>query len=123
MLIGGHQVIFEGCFKNTNESQMVSRFSNEVGHHFWLRGPFNHLGGDRYNTSSNFRVFVCLNHLLAEVGAFFIVFFSQVCSLCCYCCCCWIKIGLWIDDRVLKLKFTRNRGLIRFDKEKNLINQ
>ena len=26
----GHQVIFEGCFKNTNEGQMVSLYVNEV---------------------------------------------------------------------------------------------
>jgi hypothetical protein len=27
-----HQVVFEGCFENTNGSQMVSCFSNEVRH-------------------------------------------------------------------------------------------
>jgi hypothetical protein len=32
MLIRGHQVVFEGCFQNTNESQMVRRLSDEVGH-------------------------------------------------------------------------------------------
>jgi hypothetical protein len=47
ILIGGHQVIFEGCFQNTNEGQMVSRLSNEVGHHFWLQGLLNYLGGER----------------------------------------------------------------------------
>jgi hypothetical protein len=48
MLIGGHQVVFEGRFQNTNEGQMVSRLSNEVGHHLWLQGPLNHLGGERH---------------------------------------------------------------------------
>jgi hypothetical protein len=46
MVIRGHQVVFEGCFQNTNEGQMVSRLSNEVGHHLWLQGPLNHLGGE-----------------------------------------------------------------------------
>jgi hypothetical protein len=36
-------VVFERCFENTNEGQIVNRFSNEVGHHIWLQGPFNHL--------------------------------------------------------------------------------
>ena len=47
MLIGGHQVVFEGCFENTNEGQMVSRFSNEIGHRLWLHGPLNHLSRER----------------------------------------------------------------------------
>jgi hypothetical protein len=46
-LSGGHQVIFEGCFENTNEGQMVSRFSNENGHRLWLQGPLNHLSRER----------------------------------------------------------------------------
>jgi hypothetical protein len=32
MLIGGHQVVFEGCFDNTNEGQMMNHFFNDVGH-------------------------------------------------------------------------------------------
>lgn len=47
ILIGGHQVVFEGCFENTNEGQMVSRFSNEIGHRLWLHGPLNHLSRER----------------------------------------------------------------------------
>jgi hypothetical protein len=47
MLIKGHQVVFEGCFQNTNESQMVNCLSDEVGHFFWLQGPLNHLGDER----------------------------------------------------------------------------
>jgi hypothetical protein len=43
MFIGSHQMVFKGCFENTNKCQMVSRFSNEVGHHLWLQGPLNHL--------------------------------------------------------------------------------
>jgi hypothetical protein len=46
MFIGGHQVMFEGCFQNTKEGQMVSRLFDEVGHYFWLQGPHNHLGGE-----------------------------------------------------------------------------
>jgi hypothetical protein len=44
MLIGGHQMVFQKCFKNTNEDQMVSCFSNKVDHYFWLQGPFIYLG-------------------------------------------------------------------------------
>jgi hypothetical protein len=46
MLIGNHQVVFEGCFQNTNEGQMMSRLSDEVVHRLWLQGPLNHLGGE-----------------------------------------------------------------------------
>jgi hypothetical protein len=47
MFIGGYQVVFEGCFKNTNNGQIVSYFSNEVGHRFWLQSPLNHLNGEQ----------------------------------------------------------------------------
>jgi hypothetical protein len=47
MFIGGHQVVFEECFQNTNESQIVNHLSNDVGHYLWLQGPLNHLGGER----------------------------------------------------------------------------
>jgi hypothetical protein len=36
MFIGGYQVVFEGYFENTNEGQMMSRLSEEVGHRHWL---------------------------------------------------------------------------------------
>jgi hypothetical protein len=36
MLIGGHQLI-EGFFQNTNEGQMVSCLSDEVGHRLWFK--------------------------------------------------------------------------------------
>jgi hypothetical protein len=42
------------------------------------------------------------------------------------CCCCWKNPGLWIDDRIGRMEFTRikrDKGLIRFDKEKNLDSQ
>jgi hypothetical protein len=44
MLVEGHQVVFEGCFKNTNACHLVTRLSNEISHHLWLQGPLNHLG-------------------------------------------------------------------------------
>jgi hypothetical protein len=47
MFIGSHQVVFQGCFENTNEGQIISRFSNELGHRLWLQGPFNHLSGQQ----------------------------------------------------------------------------
>jgi hypothetical protein len=47
MLFGGHQVVFKGCFENTNANYMVIHFYNDIGHRLWLQGPFNHLGGER----------------------------------------------------------------------------
>jgi hypothetical protein len=46
MLVGGHQVVFERCFKNTNAGHMVIRLSDNIGHRLWLQGPLNHLGGE-----------------------------------------------------------------------------
>jgi hypothetical protein len=37
-------MVFEGCFQNTNEDQMMIRMSNEVGYRLWLQGLLNHLG-------------------------------------------------------------------------------
>jgi hypothetical protein len=47
MLVEGHQVVFEGCFKNTNVSHMVTCLSDDIGYRLWLQGPLNHLGGER----------------------------------------------------------------------------
>jgi hypothetical protein len=47
MVIGGHQVVFKGCFQNTNEGQMVSCLFDEVDHRLWFQGPLNHLSGER----------------------------------------------------------------------------
>lgn len=47
LLIDGHQVVFEGCFENTNEVQMVTRLSDNIGHRLWLQGPLNQLDGER----------------------------------------------------------------------------
>jgi hypothetical protein len=47
MFVGGHQVVFEGCFENTNVGYMVIRLSNDIGHRLWLQGPLNHIGGER----------------------------------------------------------------------------
>ena len=46
-LSGGHEMVFEGLFENNDEGQMVSRFTNEIGHRLWLRGPLNHLTRER----------------------------------------------------------------------------
>jgi hypothetical protein len=32
MFIEGHQVVFVGCFQNTNESQMENRLSKDVSY-------------------------------------------------------------------------------------------
>jgi hypothetical protein len=47
MLVEGHQVVFEGCFKNTNADHMVTCLSDDTGHHLWFQGLLNHLGGGR----------------------------------------------------------------------------
>jgi hypothetical protein len=36
MLVAGHQVVFEGCFENTNVGHMVTRLSDDIGHRLWL---------------------------------------------------------------------------------------
>ena len=41
MLSGSYQMVFEGCFENNTEEQMVSRISGDEGHCLWLQGPFN----------------------------------------------------------------------------------
>ena len=43
MLIEGHQVVFEECFQNTNDSHMVTHLSDDIRHRLWLQGPVNHL--------------------------------------------------------------------------------
>ena len=47
MLSGSYQMIFEGCFENNVEEQMVSRISSDGGHRLWLQGPFNLLTRER----------------------------------------------------------------------------
>ena len=50
LLIGGHQVVFEGCFKNTNRIQIVTRVLDDIGHRLYLQGPLTHLGSERRAT-------------------------------------------------------------------------
>ena len=47
LLIDAHQVIFEGSFENNNKIQMVTRLSDDVGHHLYLQDPLNHLRSKR----------------------------------------------------------------------------
>ena len=47
MFIESHQVVFKECFENTNEDQMMSRFSNEVGHFLLLQSSLNHLAREQ----------------------------------------------------------------------------
>jgi hypothetical protein len=46
MLVRNHQVVFERCFETTNTGHMVTRLSNDIGHHLWLQGLLNYLGGE-----------------------------------------------------------------------------
>jgi hypothetical protein len=32
ILVEGHQVVFEGCFENTNKGHTVTRLSDDIGH-------------------------------------------------------------------------------------------
>jgi hypothetical protein len=57
MFIEGHQMVFEGCFQNTNEDQIVSRLFDEVGHYFWFQGPLNNLG-DEWRATYIVRIFI-----------------------------------------------------------------
>ena len=41
ILSGSYQMVFEGCFENNAEEQMVSCISSDGGHRLWLQGPFN----------------------------------------------------------------------------------
>lgn len=47
LLSGGHQLVMEGCFENNGENQMVTRFTDELGHRLWLQGPLNYLTRER----------------------------------------------------------------------------
>ena len=42
-----YQMIFEGCFENNAEKQMVSHISGDGVHRLWLQGPFNLLTRER----------------------------------------------------------------------------
>ena len=46
-LSGSYQMVFEECFENNAEEQMVSRIFGDGGHRFWLQGPFNLLTRER----------------------------------------------------------------------------
>ena len=46
-LSGSYQMVFEGCFENNAEEQMVSCISGDGGHRLWLQGPFNLLTRER----------------------------------------------------------------------------
>ena len=46
LFIRDHQVMFKECFKNSDEDQMESCFSNEVGHCLWLESLVNLLSGE-----------------------------------------------------------------------------
>ena len=40
-------MIFEGCFENNAEEQMVSCIFSDGGHRLWLQRPFNLLTRER----------------------------------------------------------------------------
>jgi hypothetical protein len=133
IFLEGHQVVFElwRMFQKhqwrLNGEPLVqwSRLPSLASRH--TQSLRQRMEGKLYCCSalSNSWVFACLSHLLTDVGVFFIVFFSHIYSLCYYCY-YWIKIGFWIDDRIVKLKFMKDRWdrcLKRFDKGRNLVSQ
>ena len=44
---GSYEMVFEECFVNNAEEQIVSRISDNGDHHFWLQGSFNLLTRER----------------------------------------------------------------------------
>ena len=36
-------MVFDESFENNYEAQTMTRFSNDIGHRFYLQGSFNHL--------------------------------------------------------------------------------
>ena len=67
-LSGSYQMVFEGCFENNAEEQMVSRISNDGGHCLRLQGSLNLLIRERRancNTSTYFRVFEYIKYVVA----------------------------------------------------------
>ena len=91
-------MVLEGYFENTNENQIVSRFSNEASYCLWLQSPLNLLSEDQMTNYivlvllPNSRIFACLSHLVDEVRVFTIIFSLYICDLDCYCC--WLKTNL-----------------------------
>ena len=47
MLSRSYQMMFEGCFDNNADKQMVSRISGDEGHRLWLQGSLNLLTRER----------------------------------------------------------------------------
>ena len=76
-LSGSYQIVFEGCFENNAEEQMVSHISDDGGHRLWLQGPFNLLTRERranyvaavllriLEFSSIYKVHSCFNRILS----------------------------------------------------------
>ena len=101
VLIKGHQVVFERCFENTTEGQIVNYFSNELP----LASRLIQFSKQRiegklccFSAFPYSRVFTCLSNLIGEVKVFTIVFSSyDVCDLNYYCY--WLKLNLWINDQ------------------------
>ena len=46
-LSSSYQMVFEGCFENNAEEQMVSHISGDGGPRLWLQGSFNLLTIER----------------------------------------------------------------------------
>ena len=59
-LSGSYQMIFEECFENNAEEQMVSLISGNGGHRLGLQGPFNLLTN---NEGANYVVSILLRIL------------------------------------------------------------
>ena len=62
MLSESYQMVFEGCFENNAEEQMVGRISGDRGHRFWLQGLFNLLTTEQ---RANYVVAICILEFLS----------------------------------------------------------
>ena len=63
-------MIFEGCFENNAEEQMVNRISGDEGHRLWLQGLFNLLTRERRANYVfwSFGIFECIKYIVALIG-------------------------------------------------------
>jgi hypothetical protein len=71
MLVEGHQVVFEGCFENTNAGYMVTRHSDDIGHRLWPTQSLRRRTESQLHcqsTLSHSRGFAYVNHLVVEIG-------------------------------------------------------
>ena len=58
-----YEMMFEGCFENKAEKQMVTRISTNEDHCFWLQGPLNLFTRER-RANYNATILLCILEFL-----------------------------------------------------------